>query len=113
MKCITTAYKCDLCGEECEPVRRLSLPIGYLGEGRVTVELKVGAHAPYSKTEDICLQCIAKAFAATLGLEVEEAKEKLASYAEVDKTKNGNEKRLVPRRRGGNTQVLRVQYVRR
>ena len=88
MKRITTAYKCDLCGEECEPVRQLSLPIGYwIGEGRVTVELEVGAHAPYSKTEDICLQCIAKAFAATLGLEVEEAKEKLASYAEVDKPK--------------------------
>jgi len=71
-------------------VRRLSLPVGYLGEGRVTVELKVGAHAPYSKTEDICLQCIAKAFAATLGLEVEE---------------NCNEKRLEPRRRGGNTRA--------
>jgi len=87
MKHITTVCKCDLCGEECEPVRRLSIAVAHTGEGLVTVELKVGAHAPHRKTEDICLNCVARALGVTLGLEVEEVKQRIASRVERDERK--------------------------
>lgn len=56
---IEVIYICDLCGQECEPVREIRLLHSFAGDGRNEIRLKVSANVYYvAEDGDVCNDCL-------------------------------------------------------
>ena len=62
---VRTVITCDMCGQECNPVRQINLAVGSTTDFTNYIVLSVRGDFPYATSNgDICKACLGKALTA-------------------------------------------------